>query len=338
MIKQFETQGCKVIVAAEGASSYLLSNEFPNVTILPLRGYRIRYTKYKRFFAVKILLQIPQILAAIRREHQWLQKAIIEHDVDLVISDNRFGFWSPKTPSVFITHQLAIEAPFSWLKKIIQRINYKHIGHFTECWVPDFQGSLNIAGDLSHPAKLPGVPTNYIGPLSRFEKRQSDPFLYKWLFVLSGPEPQRSLLEAKILTLISSLEGNILLVRAKPGSTERIATSENCTVKNHLSNSEMEAAFSASQFIVSRAGYTTVMELLTLGKKSVLIPTPGQTEQEYLAKRLFEQQWCYTCGQDDDISSALQMATTFNYRLPTIPSSSIAQTVVAALQLIPKKG
>lgn len=334
LIKQFELLGCKVIVAAEGSSAYLLSKEFPKVTILPLPGYRITYTKHKRFFAVKILLQVPRIIKAIRRENAWLQKAVEEHQVDLVISDNRFGFWSRKVPSIFITHQLSIDAPFKWLKKWIRRINYNYINHFTCCWVPDFEGALNIAGELSHTVSMPAIPVKYIGPLSRMSKKEVNGFSYKWLFVLSGPEPQRTVLEEKILASLPDLPGNILMVRAKPGSEEVLAAPANCTIKNHLSNTEMEDAFATSEYVVSRAGYTTVMELLTMGKKAVLIPTPGQTEQEYLAKRLQAQNWCYTCDQEDNIAAALNQATAFEYKLPVIPPSNIATAAKQALKLI----
>jgi UDP-N-acetylglucosamine:LPS N-acetylglucosamine transferase len=159
-------------------------------------------------------------------------------------------------------------------------------------------------------------------------------FSYKWLFVLSGPEPQRTVLEEKILAGLPDLSGNILIVRAKPGSEEILTAPANCTIKNHLSNAEMEAAFATSEYVVSRAGYTTVMELLTMGKKAVLIPTPGQTEQEYLAKRLHAQNWCYTCDQEDNMAVELNQATSFEYKLPVIPPSNIATAAEQALNLI----
>lgn len=318
IIKHLLKKGCEVIIAADGEQLSLLKKEFPGLRSVPLKGYSVNYSRYKRWFGVKILWQIPKIMLSMRREHIWMKNIISEYGIDLVISDNRYGLYTKKIPCVFITHQLTIQAPFKWLRHLIQKINYRHISKFTACWVPDFEGEKNIAGALSHPQIMPPVIVKYLGPLSRFNSAESVSIVYKYLFVLSGPEPQRSILEEKVLKIAALMNEKILIVRGKPEEHTTHAVPANCIINNHLATEEMQTAFLQSEFIISRSGYTTVMELLSLGKKSVLIPTPGQTEQEYLGKRLMLQHWCYCCEQHDDLLYHIQQAENFDYKLPEL--------------------
>ncbi|BAV09370.1 conserved hypothetical protein [Filimonas lacunae] len=329
VIHQLQQCGYQVFVAAEGAQVHLLQQEFPGITILPLRGYRIQYTQHKRWLALKILQQLPKIIRTIRYEHIWLQKQVKEYDIQLVISDNRFGFWHKRVTSIFITHQLSIQAPFAWVRHLLRWINYRHIQRYNACWIPDMaHQQANIAGSLSHPRQLPAIPTRYIGPLSRFTPvTTSLPYKYKWLFILSGPEPQRSLLETKLLSLVDQLKAPVLLLRAKPGTTDLPTAPANCTVVNHLASTQMQQVIAESEYIVSRSGYTTVMELLSLQKKAVLIPTPGQTEQEYLATRLQQQHWSYCCNQQDDLLYHFNQALSFTYQLPVIPNHQLEEAI-----------
>jgi uncharacterized protein (TIGR00661 family) len=314
LISHLINKGCDIIIAADGEQLSLLKKEFPNLPSVQLKGYGIHYSRYKRLLAAKILWQLPKILIRIRQEHIFLERIIKEYRIDLVISDNRYGLYSPKVPCIFITHQLTIMAPFKLIETLIKKINYRFIERFTQCWIPDFEGNKNIAGDLSHPGKMPATVTKYLGPLSRFHAGRSN-IKYKYLFVLSGPEPQRTVLEKKLINTASQLTGKILIVRGKPGEKdEPVASVHN--IKNHLTTPDMQEAFLQSEYIISRSGYTTIMELLSLGKKSILIPTPGQTEQEYLAKHLMQQQWSYCCNQDDDLLYHIQQAEKFEYILP----------------------
>lgn len=333
IIQQLQQSGYKVLVACEGAQEHLLKREFPEIECLHLSGYCIQYSHHKRWLAFKIIQQLPKILKAIVREHQWLKKQVYQHNIQLVISDNRFGLWNTKTTSVFVTHQLNIQTPFRWLTKSVQRINYAYINRYKACWIPDMaDNQFNIAGALSHPHRLPKVPVHYIGPLSRFQSAFLSPekrFTYKWLFLLSGPEPQRTLLENKLLAIASQLSGAVILLRGRPGATSLPAAPDNCTIINHLPTGEMQQLIAQCEFVLSRSGYTTVMEMLALQKKALLIPTPGQTEQEYLAQRLTSQHWCYSCFQHDDLLSHLLLAEAFNYQLPQIQPHQLTGAIEA---------
>lgn len=318
IIRALVAGGFSVIIAAEGAQAHLLQTEFPTLPILPLAGYRIRYSTYKWTLPFTLLAQLPRLLRTIKEEQAWLDKIIDDHQINLVISDNRYGLFTKKVSCIFITHQLTIKAPFAWVEAILQKINYRYINRFNVCWVPDMEGENNLAGCLSHPLNMPGVPVKYIGVLSRFQPETTNK-IYQYCILLSGPEPQRTLLENKLISDLLKMTSPILLVRGKPGSTETMILADHITVKNHLPGNELRQAILQSEYIVSRSGYTTVMELMALQKKSILIPTPGQTEQEYLAKRLAEKGYCLTATQDSmDCVAQLQKAKQFQYQMPEV--------------------
>jgi uncharacterized protein (TIGR00661 family) len=318
IIRALLNNGYEVIIGAEGAQATLLQTEFPSLAILPLTGYHVRYSRQKWWLSFALLMQLPHLLKVISDEHRWLQNMIKEQNIDLVISDNRYGLYSKKVSCIFITHQLTIKAPFAWLEKILQRINYRYINRFTCCWVPDVAGDINAAGILSHPAKLPRVKVYYIGLLSRFQI-QTVTKKYELCILLSGPEPQRTLLEKKLITQLRDRKEKILLVRGKPGSNETITVNENITIQNHLPGLQLQEAILQSDYVISRSGYTTIMELLSLQKRSILIPTPGQTEQEYLGEKLEIKNICMTVSQDKfNFSEHIPQAKIFPYQLSAL--------------------
>ena len=310
--------GCQVNIAATGNQKTLLQNEFPDLSFLELPGYNVTYSKSKRRMPLKILVQIPKILKIIRTERKWLDTAVEKEHFDVVISDNRYGFDNEKTHSVFITHQLQVKSRFSFLETLLRKISYRYINKFSECWVLDLEGKFNIAGALSHPVSLPSIPVKYIGPVSRFRKIDQMQSRYKWMVIISGPEPQRTLFEEKILTAARSMEDSFLIIRGMPDESKPFLHLPNCTLFNHLSTHELEESISSSDFIISRCGYTTLMEMLSLQKRSVLIPTPGQTEQEYLGRHVMEQHWCYSFTQNQNFAEHLKKAEVFTFDLPNI--------------------
>lgn len=314
IIKILEKYDIHVLIAAEGAAATLLQTEFPHLPILPLRGYRVQYSRKKNFFFWKLFGQFPGIAASIKRENKWLKKAVEIHQIDAVISDNRFGLFHPAIPSVYITHQLFIETGKKFMNRLAQKIHYSYIRRFSECWVPDFEKGITVAGKLSHPAQLPAVPVTYIGPLSRF-KKEDVTVTGKLLIILSGPEPQRSIWEKDLLEQIKNTTRNIILVRGLPGSNETLVTVKNLEVHNHLPAAQLNKLATAADWIVCRSGYSTVMDLVAMEKKAILVPTPGQAEQEYLAGYLKEQQLFYSCSQQEFLlEQAIKEAETFPWK------------------------
>ena len=325
IIKGLLSHGYEVFLAGEGAQSILLKAEFPQLTLIPLKGYRVSYSNHKRGMALKLLWQLPKIWRAIQFENRWLHKQVALHHFNIIISDNRYGLHHPSVKSIFITHQLTIKAPFRVAEKWLQHIQYRLIRSFNTCWVPDIPGLNNAAGILSHPAILPPVPVAYIGWLSRFEPKKL-PVIYRYCIVLSGPEPQRNQLENKLLTQLTGITDSVLFIRGLPGAANLPATPPNIICKNHLPQEALEMALLQSEWIISRTGYTTVMEILCLQKKAILIPTPGQTEQEYLAERLGLQNWAYSVLQERfEWEKATREAADFEYQWPANNNFNAAQ-------------
>lgn len=321
LIKSLKSCGYKVIIGSSGPQKTLLQNEFPEIDILDLKGYQVTYARIKWLLPVKLLFQLPRIYKTIRYEYRWLDSIIDQYEIDLVISDNRFGLHSTKVPCIFITHQLVIKTPFSWLEFLLQKVNYSQINQFNRCWVPDAEGEVNLAGKLSHPKNFPSIPVYYMGLLSRFDgDSKKSVKQYDFCIVLSGPEPQRTILEEKIINEPFLADKKVLLVRGKPNKDHPLKIKTNVVVKNHLSGAELQEVFLKSEYIISRTGYTTVMELLSLQIKSILIPTPGQTEQEYLAKRLLKFGWGLTIKQKDfNMTTAIKTAEKFCYQTTNFP-------------------
>jgi uncharacterized protein (TIGR00661 family) len=311
--------GASVFLAGENATEAILKKEFPQLPFLALKGYKIKYSRRKRDFLFKLLSQIPSILRTIKYEQRWLQKMVDIYKIDAVISDNRFGLYHKTIPAVYMTHQLYIETGINWLNKKAQQIHYQYINRFSQCWVPDVDGNNNLAGKLSHPEKLPEIPIKYLGVLSRFKKQQLDRKT-DLLVILSGPEPQRSIFENMILQQLKKINGSLVLVRGLPLETKNLILEENIISFNHLPSKELSMHIQQSTMVVARAGYSTIMDLAILQQKALLVPTPGQAEQEYLADYLKMEKLFYTCSQDNfNFQKELLNATLFYKTEPVSP-------------------
>ena len=314
------TKGFHVAIAASGPPANLLRQEFPTAEILPIPNYRLRYSAGGSWRnAFKIFFQLPKILISIKRENQWLDTIIKTRQINILISDCRFGLHHKDVFCVLMTHQLAIQSPLKWVERWFKKWNYHFINRFNECWVPDQQGFPNLAGEISHPSVLPSIPARYIGCLSRFDSDATDTkHEHDLAIILSGPEPQRSLLENKLIKELSTQHdfGSIVLVRGLPNDAGALQL-PGVTVFNHLPATQLKDIIVNSKLVISRSGYTSVMDIIKLGKMSVLIPTPGQPEQEYLGKYLSQQQWCATMEQHNfSLAKAVRLASTFAYRHP----------------------
>ena len=298
IIQELLNQGIEVILAADGAIASLLKKDFPSLIILPLKGYRISYSRNKKWFFAKIIMHLPRLVSVISCEKKWLKKVVKELQIDAVISDNRFGLHHADPYSIYITHQLFIETGHSFLNKIAQKIHYRFINRYDECWVPDAAGEINLAGKLSHPVLKPLVPVKYLGSLSRF-KKESLTHKNDLLIILSGPEPQRTIFENTLVNQTESINLSIALVRGLPGETAQLkAPDKKLQIYNHLAATELSKIIQQSNLILARAGYSTIMDLVALEKKAVLVPTPGQTEQEYLAKYLMDKKLFFDADQE----------------------------------------
>jgi UDP-N-acetylglucosamine transferase subunit ALG13 len=257
-------------------------------------------------------------------------------NIQAVISDNRYGLYNKNIHSIFITHQLTIDTPYRSLTSFIQFLNYQRIENFDECWVPDFKDEqLNIAGKLSHPNKKPKLPVHYIGLLSRFTAKKMK-IEYDHLALISGPEPQRSLFESKIRKYFPYLNGKKSLVLGKPNKFREAENEDSIEIHNHVEAKELESMIASSKAIVCRAGYSTIMDLIAMKKTALLIPTPGQTEQEYLAERLKEQKWFSASSQNDLNAAVITQSADESFVIPAFEDFDLNSFLKEFLKRISK--
>ena len=287
IIKKLIESGSNVIIGADGRSYAFLKKEFPLLQLIKFPGYEIKYPE-KGSMVLKMLFSIPRILKGIKAERKNLQKLIKENNIDIVISDNRYGLWNTKTKCIFITHQLTIRCP-SWLKLFefpLFLINKHYIKKYDECWIPDLPGDMKLSSDLSKRFnKFNNI--YFIGLLSRFSNTAQKPATcinkHDILFILSGPEPQRTIFENIILEQSKKIKYmKMLIVRGITEVDEIKNISENIQLVNHLETEKLANAIKESEIIICRPGYSSIMDIAILGKKAILVPTPGQTEQEHL--------------------------------------------------------
>lgn len=292
--------GAVPIIAGSGRSGLLLQKEFPTLLYLDLPWPDIRYQKNGKF-EWAILRQMPQIIRAIKSEHRLLEEVIERYAIDAVISDNRYGLWSTRVPSVIISHQLSFILP-GWmaaLEKILEKCAYHYIRKFNALWIPDMADQNNLSGGLSRAGwvyKLPQV--KHIGILSRLDKI-SLPRQYDIAILLSGQEPQRSVLEEILIPQLKSLGKKTILVRGITEGSRQHRYAEGIEIVDYATSEEINKIMASSELIICRSGYTSLMDICKMGNLALLIPTPGQTEQEYLAQKLKEEGRFYMITQSE---------------------------------------
>jgi predicted glycosyltransferase len=315
IIRELLNIGCEVTLAGEGAVAALLRSNFPQLQILNLKGYRMRYSRTASGFASHILMQIPKILRTISHERKWLKELHHTHHFDLVVSDNRYGLKISGLQSVIITHQLQILTGKGQLAdKLLLRLHRKILDQFDACWVADKAGVDNLSGILSHPDKIPSNAV-YVGLLSQFAKPTItiEPGSNEILILLSGPEPMRGILEEKILGQVEKIkEYKFHLVAGNPLGVKPADLPPHLEYHTHLNAQALDKLLQRCELVVCRGGYSTLMDLAILGKKALLIPTPGQTEQLYLANRLQQLNRCYYVDQNE-LNLAVHIPTALDF-------------------------
>ena len=336
LIKLFIKYNFEPIIASCGNTFELLQREFPKLQIIEFPGYSIRFSKY-RSQVLKMLVLIPKIILWIIKEHRTLKKVIKENNIDIVFSDNRFGLWNKSTYNIFITHQLKVKFPglLRFLEPIYQFISYHLIKNYDECWIPDYEGDVNLSGELSHgKCKLRNI--HFIGHLSKFvdTKQENTNKTFDVLYILSGPEPQRSIFERIIYeqTINSDLKYGIVR-----GTSEECRNDFNFPVYDLINTEELFGLISKADLIVCRSGYSSVMDLFLLKKNAVLVPTPGQTEQEYLAKYLFKRGLFYSVSQREfDLEKILRNVIDFP-KMQLHKTNNLEKRIIALKEMNNKK-
>ncbi|TNF41969.1 MAG: hypothetical protein EP313_01880, partial [Bacteroidetes bacterium] len=368
---ELQRRGCNVIFAADATLLRMAVKGLPGVTLAEIPGLKISYSRFLPQYLC-IFLQLPRMIVSAIRDHGTLRRLAEEIRPDVIISDNRFGFYHREIFSVYVTHQVRIPFPagLRFLEPLAERIHRNIIKRYDLCLVPDYPGDVNLSGRLSHPGRprtnvhstlsgrlshLAGSPQPvnlvYTGPLSRFaspvtaagvtpyssiaaagdkmlqsgqpdeQSRQSAPEYNPSIpsspyvcLLLSGPEPQRSLMLEKVVAALGSGKSDLMPAKSPEDPLTDPVTAAGREPEPHSaiyltvltatplsrlpesrievqyitapSSRDMHRFITGASLVIARAGYSSIMELASMGRGAVLIPTPGQPEQEYLGKYL----------------------------------------------------
>ncbi len=285
IIKNLRQQGHRLIIASDGMALKLLKKEFPGLEFETLPAYNITYARNPFFKRWPFFKQIPHLIKTIQKEKKITLELIKKYNLDMIISDNRFGVYSKDVKSVYITHQLRVLS--GWTTPVTTLIHYNFYKKYDEIWVPDVAGKPNLSGELGHYSKLPPGKIKYIGILSRMHPQKLEK-KYDLLAILSGPEPQRSQLEKNLLEKFKTLNLKTALIRGVIERKKIIENQQQITIYNYVTGKELEQLINQSGAVICRSGYTSIMDMAGMQKKILMIPTPGQDEQIYLGKHLAE--------------------------------------------------
>ncbi len=285
IIRNLMTEGHEPVIAADGFPLAFLQQEFPSLRFIEFSSYSIYYSAGKSQVGAMIF-NLPNILIGIINEHLWLRDLLRTEHFDWVISDNRFGMWNRQVHSVYMTHQLMVKMPVNliYLESLVHQIHKAFINRYDECWIPDRE-TAGLTGDLSHKYPLPRN-AKFIGPQSRFQGMENiEPNMdFEVVAMISGVEPQRTIFEDDLMLKYKNRAEKTLIIRGKPNASKNEKQIGNITLVSHLQDSELAAVLLGAKKIICRSGYSSIMDLDALKclHKAEFVPTPGQTEQEYL--------------------------------------------------------
>lgn len=318
IISELDGSGYRVVIGADRTALAFLKLEFPGLETIRIKDIRPRYSRLVPAW-VMIAASIPALLYSIFREHHLLARILRERHPDLVISDNRYGLWNRKVPCVILTHQLSpvLPAALRMFEGLLGKILRTLVGKFDSCWIPDTGSPGNLSGRLS--ADPSGsLHVRHVGLLSRFSRAEKidpeGPPEYRMVIIASGPDPQRSEFIRILLSQEKELTMPAILVAGNPGGKHIPESGPNCTVVPHLDSPAFNKVLCRAEFVICRAGYSTIMDMVVLGKKALLVPTPGQPEQEYLAKRMADSGMFPFLSQGElSLKSAIELLEAFPF-------------------------
>ncbi|MEM9050657.1 MAG: glycosyltransferase [Bacteroidota bacterium] len=300
VIKSILNYGAELELATTGIAAAFLKNEFPNLIVHHLEDKEVIYSsKGAKTALFKRAFQQEAINISQQRE---IRRLCAENDITHIVSDNVYGAYDPNLKNALITHQLSLKTPFG--SGMVNRRLANWINKFSEVWIPD-DPEFKLAGRLAQNPRV-NVPRHHLGILSRIpEPKSASVSKYKIGVLLGGPEPQRSILEERVLDALNDVEGKKVIFR---GSKDSQLERTDWKIYNFGTAEEMGEIIQACELVISRSGYSSVMDLMGRAKSILLVPTPGQTEQEYLAEHLTRFPNVLRCNQENLDSSIIEKA------------------------------
>lgn len=332
ILRYMRSLGWEVLIACNPLQKKILSDALPDARFLELKGYEVAFGTSRTGTILHILTQIPKFLLRMNAEHEQVQGIVAQEQPDLIVSDNRYGFYCREVPGILITHQLSVRSGLGrWVDRILNIFHRRLINRFSACWIPDVAEEENLAGSLSKSSHENALPRcYYLGGLSRF-KTQEKPSLNSGLILilLSGPEPQRSILERSILDQLPFGEYRFVLVRGGATSPDLATDNERVKIYSHLPTDTLEKLLLEAEWVAGRAGYSSIMDYLRLGCRAILIPTPGQAEQEYLADHMQEKKWALSFSQENfNLRQSIEKAKHFTYAKAPSHAFELMETTI----------
>lgn len=324
-----------LILGADNRPLEFLKQRYPELEVIKFPGYAPRYPVHGAM-VLKMISEMPEMKKQADKAHLFLEKLVTEKNIDLVISDNRYELWSVKAKTVFITHQLNIQTPGIGrvAKPALRQMIYSYIKKYYELWIPDVAGDNNLSGALSHISNYPVNNYHFIGPLTRFQyvEPQLPEKKVDLLILLSGPEPQRTILEIKLKDQAYQSGLTTVILQGRTEESHQIKMG-NVEIFSHLPDEQFAGLIIRAENIICRPGYSSLMDLTWFGKKAIFIPTPGQTEQEYLAETLKQKGFYYYQKQKEfDLQKALSESEKYQGLTIKNDSSVLATRISELLQ------
>jgi len=334
IIRRTIEEGHEVTVVSSGRALSMLRQELgDSATFAHLEDYQPPELPNSTFLALATFLRFPLYVTAMFHEHDYVRRFLEETKIDVIFSDNRFGFYSRQVPSFFMGHQLRILNPLrnKVLEDGTEIYNKYFLDRYAGVIVPDFEED-GLAGRLAHDLSIfDERRLNYVGVLSEFAYRPTVEDVDVFVSI-SGPEPQRSSFERLVRSQLDGFGGRVVTSLGKPEDNGHSGPN----LRSYLNREEREEFLNRSKIVVARSGYSTLMDLSVLKKRGFLVPTPGQLEQEYLAKHHMERKTFYSVPERDlDLPSQLEAALAF--KAPTLRQPS-ERAVRKALDVITQTG
>lgn len=291
VISEVKKIASEVLLSSSGNAKIFLKNRFPDLEIIDMPDVSVSYSGGgASFYLAKRAILQPGLN---KKQHDFTAKIIAERNISHIISDNVYGAYSQKIPSALVTHQLQLKAPV--LTRAVNKKLARWLENFSEVWTPDLPGDASIAGEMAMNKYYRGE-LKHLGYMSRFDTSATLQKDIDYLAVLSGPEPQRGILEEILIQKFSTLSGNKVMVGGKPGALPKVGKLE---YFDFLGEEELQDMMKRAKLIICRSGYSTILDLVKISASACIIPTPQQPEQKYLAQRMREKGWFYTVEQHD---------------------------------------
>ncbi len=298
LIRGLLSRGCDVTLVSTGNALQVLKDELgDSCRYLDWPDIPSSVARSSFLFYMKTTTNIPRIIWTWHNEKRLVSNLLRREHFDLIVTDHRNGLVRSDVPSYFITHSPRYIAPWRdpFMEGVMEWFLARWFAPVRGILVPDDEDG-GMSGDMSHKIRFtPREKITYLGILSSVHRRDL-PQDIDYFITISGPEPQRTMFAEKVLSQVKALSGKIVIALGIPGGRAP-ELGNGIEVYPYLNREKQEEMLNRAKLVVCRSGYTTLMELAEIGRRALLIPTPGQSEQEYLAKTLRERGVFYSVKQ-----------------------------------------